>query len=204
MKKFYLIIITILILYMIPIMASAGEPKESDQLLIENRAPEKLLPVISYRYNEKIPYDVGGRFWGLGFKMKDSLDNSAFYWTGSGEGLDSEGYVLWLIRQCFGYSPEEIRGGIHLEKMQKTDYASVKIGDLCVKNGDTGSIYGIVVCFKNNKPVVTLCDSQKTKNFICGCSHFCYARDEDGFFDGYRPVNFTEFYRMPSEWSKKK
>lgn len=197
-KRYFIIMIALACLF--PMIVSAKEPTQDDRLAIEDRAPAKLLPAVAYRYNEKIPYDVGGRFWGLGFKMHSSFDNSSFFWTGSGDGLDSEGYVLWLIRQCFGYSPEEIRDNIHTEKMEEVSYNSLKVGDICVKDGVAGKIYGVVVCFKKDKPVVTVCDSQKTDDFVCGCSHFCYARDEDGFFDGYRPIDFTKFFRMPSKW----
>lgn len=202
-KNFFLIILTILIFCFPSVIASAGLPKESDHLAVEKKEPGKLLPAVALRYNEKIPYDVGGRYWGLGFKMHTSFDNSEYFWTGSGDGLDSEGYVLWLIRQCFGYSPDEIMGGIQIDKMDRETYESLEVGDICVKTGESGTVYGIVACFKKGKPIVTLCDSQKTDDYVCGCSHFCYARDEDGFFDGYRPVDFQEFYRLPSGWKKR-
>lgn len=204
MKKTYIILIVIA-LCMIPTFACAEKekiPVEDDKLAIENRAPEKLLPAVAYRYNEKIPYDVFGRYWGLGFKMQDSFDNSNFYWTGSGDGLDSEGYLLWLIRQCFGYSPDEIKGGLQIKRMKEVTFSSLKEGDIAVKDGDTGKVYGIVVCFQDDRPIFSVCDSQKTKKFVCGCSHFCYGRDEDGFFDGYRPVRFEKFYRMSTDWGK--
>ena len=202
-RKKYVMICMAVLLCLFPVLVSAHEPSESDRLAVEKREPVKLLPAVAYRYNEKIPYDPGGRFWGLGFKRRSSFDNSAFFWTGSGDGLDSEGYVLWLVRQCFGYSPDEIMGGIQAEKLEKISYGSLREGDICIKDGDMGSVYGIVVCFKGKKPVVSLCDSQKTDRFPCGCSHFCYARDADGFFDGYRPVDFTAFYRMPSGWKQR-
>lgn len=172
-----------------------------DELLVEtsrSKAHERLMSV-ACEYNELIPYAVYGREWGLGYvKYEEGYNNTSYNWTG-GFGLDGEGYLLWLVRQCFGYTPESLIDGIDTGKLSEVHEDSLQIGDIAVEETPEGVRYGMVVSLEYEYPAMTICDSTRTELFPCGCTHFVF--DKGDYFGVYRPVSFTSYYRIPDvDW----
>lgn len=188
-------------------MKRFGESTEEitvyDELLLTDQSsPAERLLSVSVEYNEQIPYACHGREWGLGHvKYPEGYDNSMFEWNG-GFGLDGQGYVLWLVRQSFGYTPESLYQGIDTSKLQRVSADDLQAGDICVEETECGNRYGVAVGEVNERMVVTMCDAVRIDNFPCGSSHFVF--DGEAYFGYYAPVKFTSYYRIPDEdWGGK-
>lgn len=193
---------------------SIFDVEEDTKLKIDLRGKSRreYLTSLCIEYNGLIPFSEGGREYSLGYdKYVEGFDNR--YWLkkcGVSFGLDSEGYLIWIFRNTFGYTPLKMEKGIaslYTDCEQIIDVSSLQVGDICLLSNDPNASYnlfGVVAGERDGHVMVSLCDNTCCELFTNGCTRLAYiSYDYNVAFGSSMPVDFKYFCRLDLDWEDK-
>lgn len=154
-------------------------------------------------YAGKIPFLEGGREYGLEFVDLTNYHKTPMDTTSMKIGLDSTGYLIWLYRNTFGFTP---KGMNHLYQLYQTEKRisskeDLRVGDICMQEQGKKNYYGVIAGFIKEEPVVAWCDSQATNLYKNGASKLGYIKKyTNKYLNGTAPGEFRYFFRLDLDW----
>lgn len=179
----------------------------------EGKSPREYMSALCLEYNGLIPFAIDGREYGKGYdKYNNGFDNR--YWKQEYDvafGLDSEGYLIWLFRNTFGYTPSGMDEGISSmyskEGVEHVEINELQVGDICMLTDDINAsynMYGVVAGTYQGHIIVSLCDNIGNPKFTDGSTRLAYIVDEYNTAIGESmPIDFKYFFRISSmDWGE--
>lgn len=167
--------------------------------------PMKRFSNLCVEYEDCIPYIEGGRSYSEGFvNPAEFYDRVPCDTRETGMGLDDVGFVIWIYRQVFGFTPAGLSEPRKLyETSKKVTADELIIGDICMKNSaDTAeNQFGVVAGFVNGKPVIADCTKLPTDSFLNGGLSLRFLKSVTGeAYNGNEPAEYNYFFRLDLDW----
>lgn len=184
---------------------STMEVSENTKLAVSDTGLARdRLTSLCISYDRSIPYAEDGFDYYMGyFVEEDGFDNLPYIKNGQkGFGLCGMGYITWVMRNVFGYTPEAFMGKtLHTDLMKEVQPDGLLTGDICIAISEHGRQYGVVIGRYEGHTVVSMCNALSEENYPCGCNHLVYIKQEhDEELNTFSAVDFTRFYRLNENW----
>lgn len=156
---------------------------------------------VCMNYLYKIPFDEGGRCYGIGFSPSKNP-------MGGYNGLDSIGWLIFAYRNVTGETAQaSVNPVSYVKKYPKSEVKAIsdlEIGDIgMLSMSETDNHYGIFAGFYNGNPVFVHCSNEPDSVYGTGCLRMSYLKGVcDYYIEGSSPVDFRYFVRPDVEWEE--
>ena len=167
--------------------------------------PVKQFSNLCVEYEDNIPYLKGGRSYLEGFvNPAEFFDGIPCDTRELGMGLDDVGFLIWIYRQVFGFTPAGLSEPAKLySSSKKVEVEELIVGDICMKNSAdaTENQFGVVAGFVEGKPVIADCTALPTHSFLNGGVSLRFLKSvTEEAYHGNEPADYNYFFRLELEW----
>lgn len=170
-----------------------------------SETPMKQFSNLCVEYEDCIPYLQGGRSYSEGFvNPAEFFDRVPCDTREMGMGLDDVGFIIWIYRQVFGFTPAGLSEPAKLYQIsEKVEVEELCVGDICMKNSADSeeNQFGVVAGFVEGKPVIADCTALPTDSFLNGGVSLRFLKSvTEEAYHGNEPADYNYFFRLDLDW----